>query len=70
MAKYECPNCGDPVLAVRWNAGYEYCKAKACFEALGRKKGVTMFDKPPDPETVDIDPYDLEDVAALYGEGE
>jgi hypothetical protein len=68
--KHHCPNCGDGVPAERWNLGYKYCKKDECFEQLGRKKGVTMFDRPPDPDTVDISPYDLDDVADLYGEGE
>lgn len=68
--KHKCPNCGDDVLAVRWNAGYRYCKKSECFAALGRKPGVPLHETPPDPETVDLDPYDLDDVASLYGEGE
>lgn len=66
--KNQCPNCGDDVPVARWNAGYKYCKSKTCFEALGRRTAV--FEAPPDPDTVDINPYDLEDVAAMYGEGE
>jgi hypothetical protein len=69
-AKYECPNCNDPVLAARWNAGYQYCMKKECFAALGRKSGVPLHETPPDPENIDITPYDLDEVAALYGEGE
>lgn len=64
--KHSCPNCGADVLSVRWNAGYQYCKSRECFESLGRKKHVTMFEKVPDPEEVDIDPQELDDVAGQY----
>lgn len=69
-AKYSCPNCGEPVLAARWDAGYEYCKEKACFEQLGRRSGVSMFDHPPKPGEVDLDPMELEEVADLYQDSE
>lgn len=64
--KHTCPNCGDDVPSVRWRAGYEYCKSKECFESLGRKKHVTMFEKVPNPEEVDIDPQELDDVVEHY----
>lgn len=67
-AKYTCPNCGDPVIAARWEAGYEYCKAPTCFAALGKR--IKTYEEPPDPETVDVSPYDLDEVATMYGEGD
>ena len=69
-AKYTCPNCGGPVKGERWEASYQYCKKAECFSALGRKAGVPLHETPPDPETVDITPYDVDDVASLYGERE
>lgn len=65
-AKYSCPSCGDPILAVRWSAGYHYCKSKACFEKLGRKAGVTMFDHPPKPGEIDLDPMELSEIDESY----
>ena len=64
--KHSCPNCGASVLKVRWDAGYKYCKAPACFELLGRKAGVTMFDRPPQPGEIDLKPLELDDVDRQY----
>lgn len=64
--KYHCPNCGDGVVAERWKLGYQYCKRQECFEMLGRKAGVTMFDKPPRPGEIDLDPMELEGVDEFY----
>lgn len=64
MAQNSCPNCGDSVLKARWDAGYKYCKKQECFERLGRKKGITMFDRPPDHDDVDVSTYDLDDIDA------
>lgn len=63
--KHSCPNCGADVVAARWNAGYEYCKASQCFEALGRRKDVPLYDKPPAPGEIDLDPSELDEVAGL-----
>ena len=64
--KNHCPNCGDGVDSERWNAGYEYCKKKECFDMLGRKKGVTMFDHPPKPGEVDLHPLELDEIEGQY----
>lgn len=68
--KHSCPNCGADVLKVRWDAGYRYCKARECFEALGRRDHVPTHEPPPDPDSVDVTLYDFDDVADLYGSGE
>ena len=64
--EHSCPNCGSPVWKVRWDSGYKYCKSKECFEQLGRKKGITMFDRPPAPGEIDLDPLELEGVDDFY----
>ena len=62
----KCPNCENNVPKIRWDAGYRYCKSSACFELLGRKKGVTMFETIPKPGEIDIDPLELDDVDRQY----
>lgn len=57
-----CPNCGADVLKVRWDAGYQYCRKKECFDRLGRKAGVTMFETVPSPGEIDINPRELDEV--------
>lgn len=65
-AKYTCPNCGSPVLKARWQAGYEYCKDRRCFEALGRRVLTYEVPKADDEHTV----YDIDEVAEMFGEGD
>lgn len=55
---YECPQCKSEVLAERWEAGYQYCKAKRCFEVLGRKAHVKVYQTA--PEELDITVYDID----------
>lgn len=66
-AKYICPNCGVPVLKARWELGYEYCVNPLCIKKLGKNKN-NLYERPPMPEEMDeLSPYDLDDVASLYG---
>lgn len=61
-----CPNCATPVLQERWDAGYRYCKSSRCFEALGRRRHVPLFEKLPNPEDVDLSPFELDDIQSQY----
>ena len=66
--KFSCPNCGAPVLKVRWDAGYHYCKSARCFEALGRRDHIPLHETPPNPDEIDLDPYELDEIASQYQE--
>jgi len=66
--KYRCPICDVPVLAARWEMGYNYCIKPECKVKLGIFNRI--FEPPPTPDTISsVSPWELDDLAEQYYEG-